>query len=68
MVHLPKLQPLADTLAAIAQAMGQVPQADRDELQALVVQELRRLHEGVLAQYGLRSSELVAWKAAQRSL
>ena len=56
MVHLPKLQPLADTLAAIAQAMGQVPQADRDELQALVVQELRSLHEGVLAQYGLRPS------------
>ena len=40
--------PHADTLAVIAQAMGQVPQADRDEVQALVVQELRRLHEGVL--------------------
>ena len=60
--------PHADTLAAIAQAMAQVPQADRDEVQALVVQELRRLHEGVLARYGLRPSELVAWKAAQRSL
>ena len=34
--------------------MAQVPQADRDEVQALVVQELRRLHEGVLASYGLR--------------
>ena len=60
--------PHADTLAAIAQAMGQVPQADRDEVQALVVQELRRLHEGVLARYGLRPSELVAWKAAQQTL
>ena len=55
--------PRADTLAAIAQAMGQVPQADREDVQALVVQELRRLHEGVLARYGLRPSELNAWKA-----
>ena len=60
--------PEADTLTAIGQAMGQVPQADRDEVKALVVQELRRLHEGVLARYGLRPSELVAWKAVQQSL
>ena len=60
--------PKADTLAAIAQAMAQVPAGDHDEVQALVVQELRRLHEGVLARYGLRSSELVAWKAARESL
>ena len=53
--------PHADTLGAIAQA-------DRDEVQALVVQELRRLHEGVLARYGLRPSELAAWQAAQHSL
>ncbi len=60
--------PEADTLAAIAQPMAQVPPADRDELQALVVQELRRLHEGVLARYGLRPSELAAWKAAQQTV
>ena len=58
----------ADTLGAIAQAIAPVPQADRDEVQALVVQELRRLHEGVLARYGLRPSELSAWKAAQQVL
>ena len=51
----------ADTLGTIGQAMLQVPQTDRDE-----VQELRRLHEGVLARYGLRPSELSAWKAAQK--
>jgi len=60
--------PHADALAAIAQAMEQVPQTDRDDVQALIVQELRRLHEGVLARYGLRPSELTAWKAAQHSL
>ncbi|MEO5797192.1 MAG: hypothetical protein ABIP34_20375 [Rhodoferax sp.] len=28
-----------------------------------VVNGLRRVHEGVLARYGLRPSEFVAWKA-----
>ena len=64
LINLTRIAPLA----AIAQAMAQVHQADRDEVQALVVQELRRLHEGVLARYGLRPSELVAWRAAQQSL
>ena len=60
--------PHADPLTTIAQAMAQAPQADRDDLQALVVQELRRLHEGVLARYGLRPLELAAWKAGQRAV
>ena len=58
--------PEADTLDAIAQAVAQVPPGDRDEVQALVLQELRRLHEGVLARYGLRPSELAVWKVAQQ--
>jgi hypothetical protein len=29
----------------------------------LLVEELRRLHEGVLARYGLRPSEFAAWVA-----
>lgn len=40
---------------------------DRDNVEALIVEELRRLHEGVLARYGLRPSELTAWQAAQQS-
>lgn len=56
----------ADTLRVIAQAFGQAPQADRENVQALVVQELRRLQEGVLARYGLCPSELAAWQAAQQ--
>lgn len=43
----------------------EVPPAEREAVQALIVEELRRLHEGVLARYGLRPSELAAWKAAQ---
>jgi len=55
-----------NTLSLIGQAVvQQVPSADRDNVQALIVEELRRLHEGVLARYGLRPSELAAWKTAQ---
>lgn len=43
----------------------QIPEADQRSLQALVIEELRRLHEGVLARYGLRPSELTAWKKKQ---
>ncbi len=61
-------QPQADPLLEIERALGAVPQADRADVRALLVQELQRLHEGVLARYGLRPSELVAWKAGQMSL
>ncbi len=52
-----------DTVGQIRTLVAaQVSEADRDEVQALVIDELRRLHEGVLARYGLRPSEWVAWK------
>ena len=34
------------------------------DLRALIIDELRRLHEGVLARYGLRP-QFTAWKARQ---
>lgn len=37
--------------------------ADREPLEAIIFDELRRLHEGVLARYGLRPSELKRWQA-----
>jgi hypothetical protein len=43
-----------------------VPAVDRASVNALIVEELRRLHEGVLARYGLRPSEYTAWKAVHR--
>lgn len=61
-------QPLANPLQAIEHALASVPRADRADVHALLLQELQRLHEGVLARYGLRPSELAAWKAAQGSL
>jgi fido (protein-threonine AMPylation protein) len=60
-------QPAADPLPLIEQAVAaRVPAAEQADVKALIVEELRRLHEGVLARYGLRPSELAAWKAGQR--
>ena len=36
------------------------------EVKALILDELRRLHEGVLARYGLRPSEWRAWESGQQ--
>ena len=53
-----------DALHAIAHAVAaQLPEPGGAAVQSLIVDELRRLHEGVLAPYGLRPSEFVAWKA-----
>lgn len=55
-----------DPLAVIQQRVAeQVNEADREDVQALIVEELRRLHEGVLARYDLRTSEFIAWKERQ---
>lgn len=60
-------QPDREPLATIQQAVAdRVPEEERDSVQALIVEELRRLHEGVLARYGLRPSELTTWKARHR--
>lgn len=52
----------ADPLALIDQAVGaQVAANQRGDVRALIVAELSRLHEGVLARYGLRPAEFMAW-------
>lgn len=58
----PRLDPLSSIAHAVA---DRVPAQERPAVQALIVEELRRLHEGVLARYGLRPSEYATWKAAQ---
>ncbi|MFT7561610.1 MAG: hypothetical protein ACI93R_003539 [Flavobacteriales bacterium] len=45
----------------------QTTASEKLELQALIVAELKRLHERVLARYGLRPSEFSAWKAVHKS-
>lgn len=57
-------QPDREPLATIRQAViGRVPEGERESVQALIVEELRRIHEGVLARYGVRPSEFISWKA-----
>lgn len=58
----PELEPLSSIQRAVAE---RVPEFEQEGVQALIVEELRRLHEGVLARYGLRPSEYKAWKAVQ---
>jgi hypothetical protein len=36
-----------------------------ENLTSLIIEELRRLHEGVLARYGLRASQFKSWKNKQ---
>ena len=58
------IRPDNDALTRIAQDVAaRVPEVDRSAVQSLIVEELRRLHEGVLARYGLRPLEFAAWKA-----
>jgi hypothetical protein len=56
----PELEPLVCIQRSVAE---RVPEGEQAGVQALMVEELRRLHEGVLARYGLRPSEYAAWKA-----
>jgi Fic family protein len=62
------LHPEKEPLAHIQQSvMQQVQSNEQVDVQALVVDELRRLHEGVLARYGLRPSEYATWKAMNKN-
>lgn len=55
--------PDEDALTVIRRNIAHaVSQPDRDNIEALVIETLRRLHEGVLARYGLRPSEFERWR------
>lgn len=56
-----------DPLTCIQQAVAErVPEDERQAVQALIVDELRRLHEGVLARYGLRPAQYMVWQKLHR--
>lgn len=55
--------PGEDPLPRIRQAVASAaPEAERPSVEALVIEELRRLHEGVLARYGLTPAEFMVWQ------
>jgi Fic family protein len=60
--------PERDPLASIQRSVSdRVPAPEQPAVQALIVEELRRLHDGVLARYGVRPSEYAAWKVLHGS-
>ncbi|MDQ7048291.1 MAG: Fic family protein [Enterobacterales bacterium] len=68
-IHLVVTSPEQDAFDVIQQVVkAQIPDAEKKELQALIIEELRRLHEGVLARYGLRPSEFYIWKRKHQAL
>ena len=56
----PELEPLSYIEKQVA---TEVDTHDRSNVEALIIDELRRIHEGVLACYGLRPSQFLKWKA-----
>ncbi|MCP4238820.1 MAG: Fic family protein [Aestuariibacter sp.] len=67
-IYLVVTSPEQDPYVVIQQTVkAQIPESEQKNLQALVIEELRRLHEGVLARYGLRPSEFSAWKKEYQS-
>ena len=56
----PEFDPISSIQRSVAE---HVPAPEQADVQALIIEELRRLHEGVLARYGLRPSEYAAWMA-----
>lgn len=63
------IRPDESALAVVHEKLlSMVPEGDLSDVEALVIEELRRLHEGVLARYGLRPSEFFHWQSRQRQL
>ena len=59
------LNPQSESLRIIEQAVAEtVSESEQEAITALIIQELRRLHEGVLARYGLRPSDYQKWRNA----
>jgi hypothetical protein len=54
--------------AVQAYAKQEIPKKDRDIFIDMVMEDLKRLHEGILARYRIRLSEFRKWKAAQSTL
>ena len=56
-----------DTLAWIAARVEQVPAEHRPLVRTHVIDDLRRLHEGVLARYGLRLADYERWRQRRQT-
>lgn len=60
--------PQVESIQIIEQGVAEnVSESEQEAVTALIVEELRRLHEGVLARYGLRPSDYQKWRNASES-
>jgi hypothetical protein len=66
-IHSVVIQPDGDVHTIVDAALLEVPESDLLALRGLVLDEIKRMHEGVLARYGLRVSQLKDWQAGQRA-
>ena len=63
------LHPQIDAISMINQAVtDNVPVLEQADVSSLIMEELRRIHEGVLARYGLRPSEYAKWVAYSQNI
>jgi Fic family protein len=56
-------QPDTEPMTLVHQYGTGLSVSDRQNVEALIIDELRRLHDGVLARYGLRPAQLAIWRA-----
>jgi Fic family protein len=67
-IHRVVMQPDSDALTIIQEEINKnIGIADQSNVRALIVDELRRLHEGALSRYNLRLSEYHRWKEKQEN-
>jgi len=60
-------QPNLDPLELIASAIAnEVQKSEQEDVRALIIEELKRVHIGVLARYSIRPSEFERWVAIHR--
>jgi len=63
------MRPDEESLSVIDNVVAElVKDADRPSVRALAIEELRRVHEGTLARYGLRQSEFRHWQERARRI
>ena len=67
MVNEIVLSPDSDPIDLIEALLPEdIKKTSRSDLSSLIIEELRRLHEGVLARYGLRPSQFKHWQEIQK--
>ena len=66
-LHDVLIQPELDPLSVITESVAsKVPKTDQEYVRALAIEELKRVHMGVLARYGIKPSQFEHWCAVHR--